>query len=216
MTFAVNLPAAAGLMAIGLPIVQLLFEHGRFQTTDSQQTAAAVFWYAVGLPGYSAVKVLVPVFYALGTTRIPVIASFFMVGLNAALNHLFLDVMHYPFWSLALATSVTATLNALVLGVILSRRLPQSADLGLVRSFFLHTIASMAIGGGAWGITVLVSGLGPALSGFWGGQIIFWGLQVGLAMLGAGGIWWMMGAVLKIEENQRMAAFILRKFGISK
>jgi len=89
MMFAVNGPAAAGLMAVGLPIVQLLFQHGRFTYEDARQTADAVFWYALGLPGYSAVKVVVPVFYALGNTRIPVIVSFVMVAITAALNHIF-------------------------------------------------------------------------------------------------------------------------------
>jgi putative peptidoglycan lipid II flippase len=115
LTFAVNGPAAAGLMAAGLPIMQLIYQHGAFTAVDSEQAAAALFWYGAGLPAYSAVKVLVPVFYALGDTRIPVAASFVMVGLNAALNHVTLRILHYPFWSLAAATSCTVTLNALVL-----------------------------------------------------------------------------------------------------
>ena len=212
MTLAVNGPAAAGLMAIGLPIVQLLFQHGRFGLADSEQTASAVFWYAVGLPGYSAVKVLVPVFYALGTTRIPVAASFVMVGLNALLNYTFQNVLHYPFWCLAAATSTTATLNALVLSAFLWRRLPGSVDGAVGKSLLLQTAVSAAIGFAAMGAMRLlapVEQLIQSLLGHGTGQFIFWGLEVITAMIVALLLWWGLGELLKIPENQRARKFFV-------
>jgi putative peptidoglycan lipid II flippase len=44
------------------------------------RTAEALAFYAFGLFAYSAVKVMVPVFYALGNTKYPVIGSFIAVG----------------------------------------------------------------------------------------------------------------------------------------
>lgn len=211
MTFAINGPAAAGLMVVGLPIVQLLFQHGRFHLSDAQNTAAAVFWYGVGLPGYSAVKVLVPVFYALGSTRVPVIASFLMVLLNAVLNHIFIDRLHYPFWSLAIATSSTATLNALGLFFWLSTVLPGVVNAQLARAFLLHTIVSLAVGLGAAGTIRLMGPLEPTFATVWGGRFVFWGLEVALAIFVAGLLWWGLGRILKIEENEKTAGFILKK-----
>ncbi len=43
MSFAVNFPAAAGLMGLGLPIVQLIYQRGLFGVTASEQTAVALF-----------------------------------------------------------------------------------------------------------------------------------------------------------------------------
>ncbi|MBI3558692.1 MAG: murein biosynthesis integral membrane protein MurJ [Deltaproteobacteria bacterium] len=212
MTFAVNGPAAAGLMAIGLPIVQLLFQHGRFGRADAQQTAAAVFWYAAGLPGYSAVKVLVPVFYALGTTRIPVVASFVMVGLNALLNYVFQNVLHYPFWCLAAATSTTATLNALVLSAYLWRRLPGSINGGVAKSLLAQSAVSTAIGFAAIGAIRLIAPaeqLAQNIMGSRSGQFVFWATEVAVAMIVAFLLWWGLGELFKIPENQRARKFFV-------
>ena len=212
MTFAVNGPAAAGLMAVGLPIVQLLFQHGQFAFADSRATADAVFWYALGLPGYSAVKVLVPVYYALGTTRIPVLISFVMVALTAFLSHLFLDILHYPFWSLAAATSASATLNAIVLLVILARKLPGTLSGKLVQSFFLQTVVSVMIGVGAYTVVGLISPYEERFAAFFGGRIVLWAAEVCAALGVAGVLWWGLGTLFKIEENQRTTRFLLKKF----
>lgn len=107
--FAINLPAAAGLGFLGYPIIQLIFQYGRFYSDDTRQTALALAMYAVGLPAYSAVKVLVPACYAFGNTRIPVISSFVAVGATLILN--FLMVKKFGYWGLALGTSVGAMIN---------------------------------------------------------------------------------------------------------
>ena len=70
-----NVPATAGLVALGTPIVRLIYEHGRFTEADTAATAAALMSYAPGLIGYSAVKLMSPAFYALGNSRMPMIAS---------------------------------------------------------------------------------------------------------------------------------------------
>ena len=62
----VNVPATLGLIVLATPIVQLLFERGRFVPADTTATAAALQCYALGLVGYSAARIVSPVFYALG------------------------------------------------------------------------------------------------------------------------------------------------------
>jgi putative peptidoglycan lipid II flippase len=207
MSFAVNGPATAGLMAVGLPIVQLLFQHGRFSFSDSEQTAAAVFWYALGLPGYSAVKVLVPVFYALGDTKVPVLISFAMVGLTAILNHWFLDILHYPFWCLAAATSLTATLNAVFLSVIVSKKLPGSINTQLFRSLVLQLALSGVIAFAGHASAQWVGGAHEWFESFWMGRFVLWGAQIAAAMVAAGVIWIGIGMLFRLEENQRVARF---------
>ena len=77
--------------------------------------------YAVGLTGYSVVKVATPTFYALGDSRTPVALSALTVLANAALNIAL--VRSFGYRGLALGTALTATLHAVVLMMILRARL---------------------------------------------------------------------------------------------
>ena len=72
MMLALNVPATLGLIVLAHPIVALLFERGRFTPIDTAATAGAVVCYAIGLTGYSVVKIASPTFYALGDSRTPV------------------------------------------------------------------------------------------------------------------------------------------------
>ena len=67
---------------LGRPIVRLLFERGRFTPPTREQTAAALALYSIGLVAYTGVKVLAPAFYALGTPRVPLLASATAVATN--------------------------------------------------------------------------------------------------------------------------------------
>src|SRR5690606_17733061 len=110
---AINLPASAGLAFLGVHIIQLIFEYGEFTPSDTHATAMALAMYAIGLAAYSGVKVLVPACYALGSSRIPVALSMLSVAANILLNLLMIEPFGY--WGLALGTSITSFLNALLL-----------------------------------------------------------------------------------------------------
>ncbi len=117
--FAVNLPAASALIFLGFPIIELIFQYGRFYPEDAQATARALAMYAVGLVSYSMVKVLVPVCYALGNTKLPVLSSFLTVGLTIGLNLVMSKTLGY--WGLALGTSIAALFNGcFLMGVVRS------------------------------------------------------------------------------------------------
>ena len=68
------------------PIVAVIFEHGEFTAADTVATAAALQFYAIGLVGYSVVRIISPTFYALGRSRVPVMVSALSVLVNVALN----------------------------------------------------------------------------------------------------------------------------------
>jgi putative peptidoglycan lipid II flippase len=69
------LPAMLGLMALSVPIVRLLFEHGAFTASDTTATAQALTWLALGLPAHVLVKALSPAFFAREDTLAPLIAT---------------------------------------------------------------------------------------------------------------------------------------------
>ena len=82
LVFLLCIPSAVGLAVLGRPIVALVFEHGKFTSFDTMQTANALAAYAIGLAGYAAVKVLSPAFYALNDARTPMLISLGSIAVN--------------------------------------------------------------------------------------------------------------------------------------
>ncbi len=121
LAFALTLPAAVGLWILAEPIIALIFQHGRFGHFDTLMTAQALKFYAVGLMAYSAVKIIVPIFYALDDTKWPVIASFISVGLNVIIILFTLEKFQHR--AIALSTSLTIIFNFLFLSVILYKKM---------------------------------------------------------------------------------------------
>jgi len=125
LVFLLTAPAALWLAVLAVPIITLLYEHGRFGPLDTARTAGALVMYCVGLPAFAAAGVLTRAFYALGDTRTPVRASFVSVALNLALNLLLIGPLRslgLGHTGLALATSLTAIASLLQLTWYLRRR----------------------------------------------------------------------------------------------
>jgi putative peptidoglycan lipid II flippase len=87
------LPATLGLIVLGGPITQMLFQHGAFTASDTAATAQALTWLALGLPAHVLVKALSPAFFARHDTRTPLLATLkgFAVAIISALvlGHVF-------------------------------------------------------------------------------------------------------------------------------
>jgi putative peptidoglycan lipid II flippase len=123
-----TIPAAVALIVIPQPIVQVLFERGAFERSDTTATALALAAFAAGLPAFVLQKVFQPGFFAREDTRTPMIFALYSVGLNIAGA-----LAMFPFLGhvgIALATTVAAWLNAGLLGFTLSRRGHFHADPG--------------------------------------------------------------------------------------
>ena len=84
------IPASVGLMVLSRPIVRLVFERGAFDQVASAMTAAALFFYAVGLVGQASAILLTRGFYALQDTRTPVKLGLVMVAVNLILSLFFI------------------------------------------------------------------------------------------------------------------------------
>jgi putative peptidoglycan lipid II flippase len=148
MMLMLNVPATVGLVVLARPIVAMLFERGRFSAHDTDATAAALMCYAIGLVGYSAVKMASPTFYALHESRKPVMVSAASVLLNAALN---VALVHrFGYLGLAVGTSITAILNSSVLLELLRRRLGGLEGGRLLGVLVRTLLASGVMGVAAW------------------------------------------------------------------
>jgi putative peptidoglycan lipid II flippase len=139
-----NVPATVGLLVLATPVVQLIFERRAFTPEDTDATAAALRFYAVGLLGYSVVRIASPTFYALGLNRIPVQVSVATVLVNAALNIALVRVL--GFRGLALGTSLAALFNAAALLYLLQRRLGGLNGTRLAGSLARIVAASLVMG----------------------------------------------------------------------
>ena len=178
LVFALAVPATAGLMLLARPIIRLIFEHGVFTGADTIQTADALTCYAIGLFAYSAIKVMVPVFYAINNTRYPVIGSFLGVGANICIILLVIDAFQHR--GIALATSCAMILNFLFLGAVLYRKL-DGYPLGyLLRGLAKIVAATGLMYGGIWGMEHL---LGPWQQGSMAAQIGIMAVLIGVAVI---------------------------------
>ncbi|MCC7017423.1 MAG: murein biosynthesis integral membrane protein MurJ [Rhodospirillales bacterium] len=115
-----TLPAAFALALIAEPVVATLFGRGAFGEAEIRATAAALAVYATGLPAYVLAKALTPAFYAREDTATPVKISVVCMVANLVLNILLMGPLLHV--GIALATSLSAWLNVLLLARTLMRR----------------------------------------------------------------------------------------------
>jgi putative peptidoglycan lipid II flippase len=120
----ITIPAAVGLVILREPIVQVLFQHGRFVAESTRLTARALLYYSMGLPAFAAVKLIVPAFYSTQDTRTPVRVAVFTLLVNVVLNVVFLFYFFAKFKNggPALASALAAYFNVCVLFVIFRLR----------------------------------------------------------------------------------------------
>ncbi|MBS0659319.1 MAG: murein biosynthesis integral membrane protein MurJ [Verrucomicrobia bacterium] len=104
-------PSAVGLACLADPIIGLIYERGKFDHTATLETAGALRYYALGLVGYSCIKVLAPAFYAIDRRNTPMNVSFLSIGVNLLLNFTLAQWLGWGHRGLALSTSAIALLN---------------------------------------------------------------------------------------------------------
>jgi len=148
------LPAMAGLYAIGPNIIHLLFQHGSFSAGDTSRTWLALSFYLVGVLPYGLVFILTRAYYALGLTRIPLIASACAVAVNIVCDIMLVSPMRVG--GLALATSIAGVTNVAILALFVRKDLPSlEAALPRLVKIALGTVIVYLV---AWGTRLLAIG----------------------------------------------------------
>jgi len=137
-------PLSVGLMVLSEPITRLLFERGAFDARATHMTAVALFYYSLGIFAHAAYALLVRVYFALQDTATPVKLGLWAVGLNIILNLIL--VRYLAHGGLALATSIAATANCLLLAYYLRRKLGHLDGQRILRSAAKFAIASLSMG----------------------------------------------------------------------
>jgi len=213
LTLFMILPATTGFVILGRPIVEVLFQHGKFSAEATALTTWALAAFSSGLLAYAGVKILAAGFYAHQTTRIPVAVASGCVALNIVLNistlvaRKKLSVL-YPAWApmlngrvgvagLALATSIASWVNVATLYVLLRRRLGTLGGGRILRTVLKSSVGCTAMGIFCWAVFRLplarVAAL--ALHERW-----VRGFELLLAITGGAGIYMFLAKFLRMEE----------------
>ncbi len=204
----INLPAAAGMMALAEPIVRLLFQRGAFTASDSALMTPVLAASALGLPFFSFTNLALRAFYARKDTKTPVRAALWSFVVNVAASLVLMRL--FSTVGLALAGSLAIVVQAVYLQTHLARSNAALAFRHLLRDVLRITAASAAMGAVVWGSW---SVLQAWIRGAWGGGGARWfdvaGVLGGVALgvtLYASIIW-----ILKIEGREELRALVLRK-----
>jgi len=200
-----NVPATIGLIALSHPIVRVIFERNAFLPSDTTATATALRYYAVGLLGYSIVRIASPTFYALGDSRTPVRISIASVGVNAALNIVLARFLSYG--GLALGTSIAALFNAGGLLWLLHGRLDGLEDRRVVSSLARIVIASLVMGMAALAVHGALGTLLP------GDTFTLQAIRLFLAIVSALLVLGIAAHVLRIREFREAVTLALKRGG---
>ncbi len=147
-----SVPSSVGLIVLGLPIIQVLLQHGAFNLDSAASTSVPLAFFALGLAGLASVEILTRSFYAFRDSKTPVMVSVAQFVLKILFSLILLNLLKWgPSWglgSLAFATSVAGSLEAAVLLWLLQKKIGM---LGL-RKLAMFTgrvlLASLAMGAG--------------------------------------------------------------------
>ena len=205
LMFVMNIPATVGLIVLAHPIVRVIFERRAFLPSDTAATAAALQFYAVGLIGYSVVRIASPTFYALGDSRTPVLISIASVVANVVLNVLLARVLGYR--GLALGTSIAALFNAAGLLWLLHARLRGLDDRRVLSSLVRIVIASLVMG------TAALTVNGVLTTYFTGDGFVHQAVRLMLTILSALLVLGIAAHVLRIQEFREAVTLALKRGG---
>ncbi len=115
----IGVPAAIGLFIMAEPIILTVFQHGKFGVSDAYLASLSLKAYIIGLLGFMFIKVLATGFFSRKDTKTPVKIGIIAMTVNMVFNLiLFYPLAHV---GLALATSISAILNATLLFMALRK-----------------------------------------------------------------------------------------------
>jgi putative peptidoglycan lipid II flippase len=139
--FLVTIPASLGLIAVGAPVIKLLFQQGQFTSSMVAATNQALTYYCIGLFAYAVLQILNRSFYALKDTLTPVIAAIITIGLNIGMSIILIGPMGHK--GLALAYSLAGIFNMLFLLVILRLKIGKIGVSRMMKSFLISLTAAV-------------------------------------------------------------------------
>ncbi|MCC6191763.1 MAG: murein biosynthesis integral membrane protein MurJ [Anaerolineales bacterium] len=203
------LPATAGLLLLGTPIIRMLYEGRSFDAASTRLVAWALSWYTLGLAGHSVVEIVSRAYYALHDTRTPVLVGIGAMLLNIALSLLLAPAFDALGWAphggLALANTTATSLEMAGLMWLMRRRL---GGLALARVWpgLARAAAGSALMGAALALWLRVS---APLADAWP-EYAAWIVGLGGAALG-GAVYATAAFALRAPEVALVVSMLRRR-----
>ncbi len=194
-------PSAVYLTGFGQDLVRLIYERGAFTGIDTSQTARALFFYAFGLVGFSGVRVLAPVYYAMGDSKSPMYYSILSVAINILLNFAFI-----PLWGFAGLAAATSSAGLVNMGLLLYNLKGRIETLDYKSIFIL--LAKVILGAIA---AYLIIDLIPFNKLIELGQLPEKILIVVLQVIGMGGLYLVFMWLFRLEEMKKLPEILRMK-----
>jgi putative peptidoglycan lipid II flippase len=197
------LPASVGLIVLCEPIVRIIFQHGQFDEYSTRITSAALFFYGFGLLSCCLIKILVNSFYAMQDTRTPVKVMVFSVLANVLMSLFFMRV--FKIAGLALASSLSATMNMGALYYLLRKKLGPIDEERIFVSFIRMLCAAVLMGlfTAFFARVALIDT--PGLSRIGQGAALLSGIFVSIL------IYFGLCLLFKVEEAKRILSWRLKQ-----
>jgi putative peptidoglycan lipid II flippase len=152
--FFITIPAMMGLIVLREPIIYLLFKRGAFNADTVRLTAEALLYYCAGLWAFSAVRIVVSMFYALQDTKTPVKMAIISIVVNIVMGIVLMGPLKHG--GLALATSLASIVNLLLLVWALRRKIGMLGWRLIMASAGRSLGISLVMGVAVWGTSLMV------------------------------------------------------------
>ena len=139
-----SIPAATALLIASEEIISALFGYGSFNELSVINSAKALFYFAIGLPAFSLIKVFSAFFFAHHNTKIP-----FYISLTSVLLNIFISIIFFKevgFIIIPIATSISSWFNAILLFIFLKNKNLFSFNLVFINRFIKILISSILMG----------------------------------------------------------------------
>jgi putative peptidoglycan lipid II flippase len=205
MILLLTIPASVGLIVLGESMIGIVYQHGKFLAFDTHQTALALSCYAVGLAGYSTLKLTAPAFYALGDSKTPMLVSLASVAVNGFAAFTMVRIAGFGLAGLALTTSVVSTFSALTLLLLLRAKIGGLGGREMLSGAAKITLSAAVMGAICHVIVLASHALIHALGIARIADVVF-GIPCGLASF------YLLAAALHVPELEHTRAEVLRKF----
>ena len=161
MVLVIILPAAAGLVALGMPMIRVIMERGAFTPEDTRQTWLALCYYLPGLPFAAIDLPLIFAFYAQKDTVTPVVVGVVAVLIYLVVGPALAFLLGWGYLGLVAANSVQLTSHAAIMLWAFGRRFEGLRGYGVISTTAKAALASVAAGALAYGGYALVARVIP-------------------------------------------------------
>ncbi len=136
------IPASIALMAVGFPIISVLFMRGEFSSFHADMTYRALFFASLGIASLSVLRITTPTFYSLKDTKTPVKCAALSFVINIG-SGFFLMQTWLKHAGLSLANSIAVTIQIIVLLIFLHERVGGLDLRQLIKPLIKFLLSSM-------------------------------------------------------------------------